>query len=356
MKLGIAGLAKSGKTTIFNAITGLDIAVGSYDQKAEPNIAVVQVLDPRVSHLSEIYNPKKTVYATVEFLDFPGMVEKSDTQEFLSTPAMNLLRTTDALVITLRNFTDDFHADSLSNPEQELKDIYIEFILSDLMIVEKRLEKILLGYKRGIKTPAITIEENAIRLAIESLNSEISLRDVGFAEHELRAIKGFGLLSLKPIMVILNSGEKNFGKNVTILENISKIAPVYEFAGQFEMELSKMDEVEAQAFMDDIGVSESAVHRVTKGAYDLLGSISFFTVGEDEVRAWTIRSGDNAVTAAGKIHSDLARGFIRAETFSYNDILEHKSEKIIREKGLFRLEGKTYIVRDGDIINVRFNV
>jgi ribosome-binding ATPase YchF (GTP1/OBG family) len=157
-------------------------------------------------------------------------------------------------------------------------------------------------------------------------------------------------------MIILNSEEKNYSKNDKIIKEISAIAPVYEFAGTFEMDLANMDPEEAQVFMNDIGITSSAVNRVTKAAYDLLGYISFFTVGEDEVRAWTIKKGENAVNAAGKIHSDLARGFIRAETFSYNDLFVHKTEKIIREKGLFRLEGKTYIVNDGDILNIRFNV
>ena len=358
MKLGITGISKSGKTTIFNSITKQDASMSVYDVKSEPNIGVVQVLDERITHLSEIYNPKKTIYATTEFIDFPGMIENSENHEFLTPTLMSLIKTTDALVITLRNFCDNTLNETigLPNPEKELKYILEEFLLSDLVIAEKRLEKIELGYKRGIKTPAIQIEEKAIRKIIESLSNEIPLRNVEFPEEEHKAIKGFQFLSLKPVMIILNSDENNFKKNQNIISNISNIAPVYEFAGKFEMELSKLELEDAQVFMEDMGITESAVNRVIKGAYDLLGYISFFTVGTDEVRAWTIQKGDNAVTAAGKIHSDLARGFIRAETFCYNDILEHKNEKTIREKGLFRLEGKTYLVKDGDIINIRFNV
>ena len=358
MKLGITGTAKSGKTTIFNAITKLNADMSLYDVKSEPNIGVVQVLDERITHLTELYKPKKTIYATVEILDFPGMIENSDNHEFLSATSMSLIKTTDALAIILRNFSDPVLDDTYGkpNPEKELKNILDEFILSDLVIAEKRLEKIELGYKRGIKTAALQIEEKAIRTIIDTLNNETPLREIEFPEEELKAIRGFQFLSLKPVMIILNSDENNFGNNQELLEKITKIAPVTEFAGKFEMELSSMEETEAQVFMEDMGIKESAVLRVTKGAYNLLGYISFFTVGTDEVRAWTIQKGDNAVTAAGKIHSDLARGFIRAETFSYNDIIQYGNEKTIREKGLFRLEGKTYIVQDGDIINIRFNV
>jgi len=358
MKLGLIGATKSGKTTIFNAITKLDAPTSLYDQKAEPNIGIVQVLDERITHLSEIYKPKKTIYATVEFLDFPGMLEDAENHEFLSAASMNLMRTTDALVIVLRNFADPVLDQTFGKPDpvKEIKKITDEFILSDLVIAENRLEKIELGYKRGLKTAAIQIEEKAIRTIIETLNNETPLREIDLPEEELKAVKGFQFLSLKPMMIILNSDENNYNKNPETLIHLSNISHTTEFAGKFEMELSLMDEQEARIFMDDLGIKESAVLRVTKSAYQLLGYVSFFTVGTDEVRAWTIQKGDNAVTAAGKIHSDLARGFIRAETFCYNDILKYENEKTIREKGLFRLEGKTYLVQDGDIINIRFNV
>ena len=358
MKLAITGTAKTGKTTIFNAITKLNADTSLYDQKQEPNIGVVQVQDERVTHLSELYKPKKTIYATVEFIDFAGMAEKAENHEFLSSASINLMRTTDALVVVLRNFADSFLDETYGSPDpvKELKNILEEFILSDLVIAEKRLEKIELSYKRGQKTPALQIEEKAIRTIIESLNNEIPLREVEFPEEELKAIRGFQFLSQKPMMIILNSSEDNFQKNEEILNKLNETALAIEFAGKFEMELSRLEEDEAQIFMEDIGIKESAVLRATHSAYQLLGYISFFTVGPDEVRAWTIQKGDNAVTAAGKIHSDLARGFIRAETFTYNDILQYQNEKTIREKGLFRLEGKTYQVQDGDIINIRFNV
>ncbi len=358
MKLGITGTSKSGKTTIFNAITKLNADISLYDVKQEPNIGVVQVLDERITQLSKLYNPKKTIYATIEYMDFPGIVEDNENHEFLSTSSMSLIRTTDALSIVIRNFSDPYLDETFGkpNPVKEINNIIEDFILSDLVIAEKRLEKIHLSYKRGIKTAQLQIEEIAITKAIEALNNETALKDIEFSEDELKSIKGFQFLSLKPVMIILNSDEDNFNKNIDIIQEIEKIAPVVEFAGKFEMELSKLDEEEALVFMEDINIKESAVNRLNKAAYALLGYISFFTVGSDEVRAWTIQKGDNAVTAAGKIHSDLARGFIRAETFSYNDIETYSNEKTIREKGLFRLEGKNYLVQDGDILNIRFNV
>jgi len=358
MRLGIAGLAKSGKTTIFNAITRLDAPMSVYDSKIEPNMGVVEVADERIDHLSQIYQPKKTIYTHVEFIDFPGMATDTAEHEFLSTTSMSLLKTTDALVVTLRHFTNPTLDVTLGtpDPEKDFRHIIEEFLLSDMVIAEKRLEKIELGYKRGIRTPALQIEEKAIKMAIDSLNNETPLKEVAFTEEELKSIKGFQFLTLKPVMIILNSDENNFAQNSALIGRLSKFAPTYEMAGKFEMELGKLEPEDASTFMADIGISESAVKGVIKVAYSLLGYISFFTVGPDEVRAWTIQNGDTALIAAGKIHSDLARGFIRAETFCYDDILTHKNEKTIREKGLFRLEGKTYQVKDGDILNIRFNV
>jgi GTP-binding protein YchF len=362
MKLGISGASKSGKTTIFNAITGREAEISMFEVKIEPNISIVNVEDERINHLTELYNPKKTIYANIEIIDFPGMTSGNDDHEFLSSSSMTLLKTTDAIAIVLRNFNSDVLDETLGVPDpvKDITKIFEEYILADLVIAENRLTKIELSYKRGQKTAALEIEEKAIRKAIESLSNEKPLRLVEFVEEELKSIKGYQFLSLKPVMIILNSDENNFGKNEVIIDGINvatnKTVPVHEFAGNFEMELVKLEDSEKIDFMNDIGITQSATNRVIQAAYTLLGYLSFFTVGSDEVRAWTITNGDNAVTAAGKIHSDLARGFIRAETFNYKDIIEHKNENTIREKGLFRLEGKNYQVKDGDILNIRFNV
>lgn len=358
MKIGISGLPKSGKTTIFNALTKLEADTSLYDQKSEPNLGAVQVFDERIKHLSDIYKPKSTIYANIEFIDFPAMAEDSQDHQFLSSNSMTLLKNTDALAIVLRNFADTILDETYhkADPVKDFKAIYEQFILSDLISAEKRLEKIELGYKRGIKTPALQLEESVLKRIIETLNEIKPISSIELNDDEQKSIRGFQFLSLKPILIVLNSDENNLFQNDNVINELKNFGEYIEFAGKFEMELGKLDEEEAKMFMDDMNIKDSAINVFIKAAYATLGLISFFTVGTDEVRAWTINKGDPAIEAAGKIHSDLARGFIRAETFNYNDFKTYGSEKAIREKGLFRLEGKTYIVQDGDIINVRFNV
>lgn len=358
MKIGISGLPKSGKTTIFNALTKSEAETSLYDSKSEPNLGNVQVLDERITKLSEIYKPTKTIYANIEFIDFPAMSEDNESHQFLSTNSMTLLKNTDALALVLRNFSDNILDETYykANPVKDFNSIYEQFILSDLITAEKRLEKIELGYKRGIKTPALQLEEKVLRQIIEVLNNEKPISTLELNEDENKTIRGFQFLSQKPILIVLNSDENNLYKNQEVLDKLRQFGETIELAGKFEMDLSSLEDDEAQMFMEDMNIKESAINVFTKSAYSVLGYISFFTVGTDEVRAWTIDNGDTALEAAGKIHSDLARGFIRAETFNYKDFELLGSEKAIREKGMFRLEGKTYIVKDGDILNIRFNV
>ncbi len=359
MRIGLIGLPKSGKTTIFNALTGMDIEVSAYSQgESEPNQAVINVVDERITKLSDMYNPKKTVYATIEYIDFAGVNKSDQKQELMSGQGMVLLKNTDALALVVRNFSDSVLDEMYGKPDpiSEIETIEAEMIISDLIIAEKRLEKIALSYKRGIKTPALQIEEKAINSVIEHLNAEKPLRSLNLPEEEEKSIRGFQFISQKPLLLILNTDENQYGQNQEIIEQVSHNFPILEFAGKFESELNGLDEEEKEVFMEDMGIEESARDRLTKFSYDILGYLSFFTVGSDEVRAWTIEAGANAVEAAGKIHSDLARGFIRAECFNYDDLIALGSEKALRDKGLFRLEGKTYIVKDGDILNIRFNV
>ncbi len=359
MRIGLIGLPKSGKTTIFNALTGMDIEVSAYSQgESEPNQSIINVVDERITKLSEMYNPKKTVYATIEYIDFAGVNKSDQKQELMSGQGMVLLKNTDALALVVRNFSDSVLDEMYGSPDplSEIETIEAEMIISDLIIAEKRLEKIALSYKRGIKTPALQIEEKAINSVIEHLNNEKALRTLELPEEEEKSIRGFQFVSQKPLLVILNTDENQYGQNQAIIDDLAKKFPILEFAGKFESELNGLDEEEKEVFMEDMGIVESARDRLTKFSYDILGYLSFFTVGSDEVRAWTIENGANAVEAAGKIHSDLARGFIRAECFNYEDLMALGSEKALRDKGLFRLEGKSYIVKDGDILNIRFNV
>lgn len=358
MKIALIGLPKSGKTTIFNALTASEHPTDKYLPPAEEaNIGVVQVLDERITRLSELYKPKKTIYATIEYQDFPGIF--SAHSENPENAIFSAIKANEGFALVLRNF-EDAELDGLygaSDPIRELLSFEEEMNLMDLMVAEKRLEKIELGYKRGVKTAAIQVEEHALRHIVEELGKNIPIRRMQLSEDEAKAIRGFQFFSQKPLLVLLNCSEANLGEQAELVQKIADQGFLVEaLAGKFEEELSKLEPEEAELFMTDMGISESARDKLTHLCYKLLGYIYFFTVGEDEVRAWTIVRGDNAVTAAGKIHSDLARGFIRAECFGYEDILAHGSEKLLKEKGLFRLEGKEYIVKDGDIISVRFNV
>jgi hypothetical protein len=229
-------------------------------------------------------------------------------------------------------------------------------MLQDLILGESRLERIEKGYKRGQRGENLLKEEKILRRILEQLNQNRSIGEMAFSSEEEKIIRGFQFLSRKPILVVLNSDETRFGKNGPLMVEIEKAHSAIEFAGTFEMELGRLDDEAAEVFMEDMGIKESAYRRLTNLAYAVLGYISFFTVGSDEVRAWNIRKGDSALDAASAIHSDLARGFIRAECFSYDDCLRYGSEKAIREKGRFHLEGKGYLVQDGDILNIRFNV
>jgi hypothetical protein len=356
MKIGIIGLQKSGKTTIFNALTRSEAEVTAYaSSKVEPNLAVVEVEDDRVTRLSEMYRPKKTTYATVEFIDFVGLASGSARSGLFSGTAMGLIKTVDALAVVLRNFSEET-IDAVLGPPDPEKDIHVleeELVFSDLMIVEKRIERLEADKARGKKNPDQAAEEKLLAKIHPHLEELKPLRHLELTTEERKLISGFQFLSLKPMMVVLNSDEGSYGQNDELLSRLREGYLVVEFAGKFEMELSVLDDDEAEAFMADLGIEESARDRLIQTAYSLLGYISFFTVGEDEVRAWTITEGTKAVDAAGEIHTDLQRGFIRAETFSCEDLLELGSEKAVKDKGLMRLEGKDYIVRDGDVLHIR---
>lgn len=356
MKIGLIGLPHSGKTTIFNALTRSTAETSAYCcSKGEPNRAVVEVMDERVTRLAELYKPKKITYATVEFMDFAGLSEGAGKGDVFSGAAMAMIKQVDALALVISNFQDGLEAGG--GPLKDLEKVELELLLSDLIVVEKRLERIAWSFQRGQKSDALKSEEKVLQKVLDHLNGNRPVRTMTLINEEARAVRGFQFLSGMPLMVILNSDEKNFGHNADLLQQIGNERMAIEFAGQFEMELSRLeDEEEMRLFMEDMGIMESARDRLTQLAYSLLGYISFFTVGQDEVRAWTIRRGDTAVKAAGVIHSDLSRGFIRAECFSYSDLIECGSEKAVREKGLFRLEGKDYVVQDRDILSIRSGV
>ncbi len=356
MIIGLIGLANAGKTTVFNALTGAQAAVTAYAiQKADPNLASVAVADDRVTRLCEMYSPKITTHATVDFIDFPGVAEGAARDGLFPSLTMGLVKNTEALALVLRNFDDVLMGPA--DPLGDLELIETELFISDLIIAERRLEKIEQLYKKGKKSTVLESEERLLHRISDHLGNNRPIRAIELDKAEIHMIKSFHFLTKKPILVILNSSEENYEGNAGPLPMIKDRHPSVEFAGLFEMDLSSLEDgEEKKMFTEEMGISESARDRLTRLAYASLGCISFFTVGADEVRAWTIYRGQTAVQAAGTIHNDLARGFIRAECFSFDDLVRCGSEKGIRENGVFRLEGKNYTVKDGDILSIRFNL
>jgi len=356
MNIGLIGLANSGKTTIFNALSRSRAQVTAYaNSRSEPNRSVVEVADSRVAALSDMYKPKKTTYAAIELIDFMGLTEGSAKEGLFSDSSMGLIKNTHALAIVVRHFRDE----QMGSPTSlsDIQKIDEELLISDLIIAENRLERIEKAYRQGKRTNLLEIEEKALRRIGEHVNNNRPIRELEMEEEHERILRGFRFLTQKPAIIVLNSEESNFGKNQGLLEEIGKSHKAIEFAGKFEMELSQLNnQKDIDLFMADMGIKESARDRLCRAAYELLGYSSFFTVGSDEVRAWSIQRGETAAAAAGSIHTDLARGFIRAECISYSDLIACGSERAVSAKGLLRLEGKNYSVQDGDILNIRYNV
>ena len=350
MNIGLIGMPNSGKTTIFNALTRSEAQVTSYaNSKSEPNRAVVQVADSRVEALSDMYQPRKTTYAVIELIDFVGLSQGAARQGLFSSSTMGLVKNTDALALVIGHFQRD--PTELPDPLSELAKLEEELLISDLIIAENRLERIEKADRQGKKTNLLEIEERLLRRITDQLGANRPIREMKLdGEHE-KLIRGFQFLTQKPVMIILNSEEANFGKGRRVLEKIEERHREIEFAGKFEMELAQFSDPEdMQLFMMDMGIQESARDRLCRAAYELLGYISFFTVGSDEVRAWSIHTDESVLAAAGTIHSDLERGFIRAECFSYDDLIAYGSEwaafaaghaPVARRHGLGAQSGKT---------------
>ena len=361
MKIAVTGLANSGKTTIFNALTGLNLETTIYPTlTAEPHLGVVKVPDSRIEKLAEIYKPKKTTYATVEYVDYIG-ITKGDIEQ--NKKVSDLIKDVDAVVHVVRGFEDESIVHPLGNvnPARDAETVELEMIFGDLELVEKRLERMEQGQKRG-KKPDET-EKKLLLKCKGVLEKETPLRDIEFSEEEQKTMRNLQFMSIKPVVIVLNVSEKDLNSEKTAgttyeLQKFFKgrQVKVLNLCGKIEMEIAQLSPEEASAFLNDLGIHEPALNRLIHVSYDLLGLISFLTVGEDEVRAWTIKKGTDAQKAAGKIHSDIERGFIRAEVVSFDDFISHGRMSAAREKGLLRLEGKTYEVKDGDIINFRFNV
>jgi GTP-binding protein YchF len=365
MKLGIIGLPSAGKTTIFNALTRGNAPTGqSMGGRFDVLTAIVDVPDERVDTLVPMFNPKKTAYARVTYNDIAGLKKGVGESGGMSGPLLNHLAAMDGYVHVVRAFDSLMvpHPDGSVDALRDLETLDSEFLFNDLVAVEGKLERIASGLNKGaIRDKATAVREQALfERLLECLNAEKPLRDLlgELTEDEEKALRSYGFLTIKPILVVINIGDEQ-----------DELTPVYDhdhsrivnLRGRLEMELAQLsgpdgDPEGLEMFMEEYGVTELGLDRVIRESYELMGLHSFFTVGEDEVRAWTLPKGATAIDAAGAIHSDLAKGFIRAETVAYDDLIEAGSMAAARSVGKFRMEGKTYIVQDGDIINIKFNL
>ncbi|MEW6126547.1 MAG: redox-regulated ATPase YchF [Acidobacteriota bacterium] len=351
MKVGLVGFAGSGKTTIFNTLTGLEAEVGGYGAKEKANVGVIKVPDERIDKLAELFNPKKKTYAEISFVDVAGSQSDDRSESGLDAKIVQHIREVEALVHVVRAFDNPM----LMQPADAIRDINsfdTELLLTDLVQIENRIARLK-------KEKDADRERELFERLKAALEEEKLLRDVEFTPEELQLMAGFRFLSLKPVMLLLNVDESQAASEppaeVKALAE-AKNLKLIQMAGKAEMEIAQLDTEEQQMFLSDLGIKEPARDRFIHAAYELLDLISFLTAGEDECRAWTIKRGLNAQKAAGKIHSDIERGFIRAEVARIEDLLEYKSEAKCREHGKLKLEGKEYIVQDGDVIHYRFNV
>ena len=350
MKVGIAGFPRSGKTTIFNALTGQHADVGGFSEPGKVHLGTIKVPDVRIDKLSEIFKPRKTTYAEMVFVDFPAAGEAAGSHA-LDTATLTQMRESEALVQVVRGFADVISGDA-PNPVCDLANFKSELLLSDLVLIEKRLER--LKREKGKEQERALLER-----CKAFLDEERPLRQIDLSTEEASSIAGFGFLSRRPLMVVLNVGDADVAADMPAavaeflaMENLEGLV----LSGKIEMEIAALEDEDRQAFLEDLGLKATARERFIRAAYELLDQISFLTSGEDEVRAWTIKRGTHAVKAAGKIHSDIERGFIRAEVVHYDDFIQYGSDAKCREHGKLRLEGKEYVVKDGDIIHFRFNV